>query len=104
MIIVGSSMVINLAVSILLGSVLSFLWDTINSMQIMFYLPLIGLPFPKIMSRSFRQIKYAVILNLELPNYILSHLIDKNEVKNQPHTIHFEEFGIESNVFVIEYS
>ena len=77
-------------------------FQLINTLQILYYLPLIDVKFPTIVK------KFLSSLNLADLNITISfveslfHLIVKEEyLDNKPFNAHFGEFGIKGTVFLI---
>lgn len=85
----------NLVASILLDNALDSFFAAINSVQILFYVPLINVPFDAIVYKAFSYLSYANMENSILEDPV-SMQIDWSKVKDAPLNEAFENYEYES--------
>eukprot|EP00347_Sterkiella_histriomuscorum_P022632 403337750 len=90
---------VNFIASLLLDKALDAFYSALNSIQILYYLPLINIPFPQIMYTIFSYLSYATLENQLLEDPI-SQNINFQNIKDRPLNDAFENYNIESQVFL----
>ncbi|CDW84474.1 UNKNOWN [Stylonychia lemnae] len=97
----GTSLILafNLILSFALDKALDSLYSAINSVQILFFLPLIDLAYPPFFNEVFRYLAYANFEN-QLLRDPLSASLDFDNIKDSPLNEVFYNYGFESQVFL----
>ncbi|CDW75881.1 UNKNOWN [Stylonychia lemnae] len=93
---------INLILSVSLDKALDSLYSAINSVQILFYLPLIDIPFPNEVYQIFKYLSYANFEN-QLIKDPISSVINFDNISDSPINQVFNNYGYESQVFLKSY-
>lgn len=95
-------LVINLLASIFLGNALDTFFAAINSVQILFYVPLIDVPFDSIVYTAFSYLSYANLENTLVSDPLSSNL-DWSKVKDGTFNSAFDNYGYSSQIFLKNY-
>eukprot|EP00347_Sterkiella_histriomuscorum_P023780 403333415 len=97
----GTSVIlaVNFIASLLLDKALDAFYAALNSVQILYYMPLINIPFPKFLYTIFRYLSYATLEN-ELLADPISQNVNFDNIKDQPLNDAFENYSIESQLFL----
>ncbi|CDW83584.1 UNKNOWN [Stylonychia lemnae] len=93
---------INLILSVALDKALDSLYSAINSVQILFYLPLIDIHFPNEVYQIFQYLSYANFEN-QLIKDPISSVINFDNISDSSINQVFNNYGFESQVFLKSY-
>jgi len=101
---VGGSIILNFIVNLVIGGALGKMWEMINTLQIIYFMPLIEAGYTALLKKS---LKIMDIVNgdVAIPgsDYLLNRIVDVNELEDFSYRKNFEDFGIEGTTFVVEY-
>jgi len=80
---VGGSMLLNFLLNVLLGGALGKMWEMINTLQIIYYMPLIQAGYTSLLKRSLKIIDF-VNGDFDIPgsSYILKLIVDPSKLED----------------------
>jgi len=95
---------VNYILNLVLGGALGGIWEMINTLQIIYYMPLLSLDYTYLFVKC---IKILDIVNADFPfpfaKEIVGLLVDIEKIDDVPYSESFLEFGIENSSFVLAY-
>eukprot|EP00347_Sterkiella_histriomuscorum_P021781 403332787 len=97
-------MIINLAINVVLGGAMQMMWELINMLQILNYLPLLQIYHPELLLNTLVFLQKAQgDFNIPYSGTIMAFVVNTTNINDYPYNSQFYDFGIESTTFLILY-
>eukprot|EP00347_Sterkiella_histriomuscorum_P004248 403361179 len=98
------TMIINFVIQNLLGKALGSIWVAMNSCQIIYYMPLMAVPYPKLLKVYLKYLDFANVQDDFMGKPFFYKYLYLKQVKDEPVNESYEDYGFESSIFFFSYA
>eukprot|EP00347_Sterkiella_histriomuscorum_P013429 403364739 len=105
-----ASLGVNFIIQLLMQGSMSQMFELINTIQILYYMPLIQVYYTDFLRESLTSLGSLANIDIPIPGdddddeqSLLNTIFDKKKFKDQPFNEAFEEFGIMGTTFILTY-
>ena len=99
-----ATIITNLVIQTVLGKALGSIWIAMNSCQIIFYVPLINLPFPEILKSSLKFLYFANGEDDWMGKPYFYRFLDLTQIDDKPVNDIFADYEMDSSIFFFSYA
>ena len=96
-----SGLMINLGISMLLGTTMESMWSLLHAVQLLNFLPLINVEVPINMRVLFEVLGFANMDVKVINGLFTDYMIESESLAEEPYNDHFAEYGIDSHSILV---